>query len=283
MPDEVPEPEVVLDEVEAETPPVYPAWHSQHGTNTPLISAPASPSLSLHSFIMSPLSPFSPVRHQFPASPELHRTSTTTADHEGPDDDDVPEEDRDILIQRLNDLASRLAGGELHGKNVESMHAQVDGLEKLVDDGLKGRTLRPRDSRSSLDSRPDHRGSFSRPLSPIWPRVHFADLPPTASHILVASSRDATEEAVVMDELEEKGEDESTPKDEPKGVPETEPKETLEGRSKETPKEGSPHVQQLLIETQYLQEALESVVRNLEARQEEQEVTIQSPSSALMG
>lgn len=244
MPDEQPEPEVVLDEVEAETPPTYPTWQPHYGNHTPSISSPASPAMSLHSFIMSPLSPFSPMRRQFSASPELRRPST--AEHEDPqDEDDAPEEDKDILIQRLNDLASRLASGGLHGKEIESMHAQVDGLERMVDDGLKGRTLRPRDStHSSAGSQQEHRGSFSRPLSPIWPRVRF-DLPPSPSLQAAVPSLQTAEEASAIEEEEP-----------------------------EAPREESPHLQQLLDEARGLEGSLEIVLDHLRARQEEQEVII---------
>ncbi|KAK8087031.1 hypothetical protein PG994_002005 [Apiospora phragmitis] len=91
------------------------------------LSPPPSPSMSLHSLGMSPLSP---LRH----SPVLHRPAKPhhpAVDHDS--QQDLSQDSRDVLVQRLSDLVSRLSGdGELLGNGIANLHARVDEMEHIL-------------------------------------------------------------------------------------------------------------------------------------------------------
>ncbi|KAK7748051.1 hypothetical protein SLS53_001303 [Cytospora paraplurivora] len=84
------------------------------------------------------------------ADDELTTTATTTTASSSPTtssgsdsdpDDCVTQDSRDVLVQRLNDLAQRLAGGAdvLRAGDVGALHAQVDDMERLLSRGSRRR------------------------------------------------------------------------------------------------------------------------------------------------
>ncbi|KAI8947396.1 hypothetical protein F4801DRAFT_560834 [Xylaria longipes] len=78
---------------------------------------PDSPSVSPYSLRMSPLSPL------FPQS---------TSEYLDPDHGDN-EDSRDVLVQRLNDLAARLSQQHhVEDENINILHAKVDELENVL-------------------------------------------------------------------------------------------------------------------------------------------------------
>lgn len=118
------------------------------------LSPPASPSLSLSSLGLSPLSP---LRH--PLSPPTLAPSSplypqSESDNPGPDHgdhEDVAQDSRDVLVQRLNDLAARLSRRRHHvqDESIGILHAKVDELEHVLStpDYSSGTTGDPRPSR----------------------------------------------------------------------------------------------------------------------------------------
>ncbi|KAI0479241.1 hypothetical protein GGR56DRAFT_369248 [Xylariaceae sp. FL0804] len=127
------------------------------------LSSPVSPSFSLHSLGMSPYSPV----HRFAApfarlssSPQSHR------DHAG--GEDVTQDSRDILVQRLTDFAARLTQQhQVNGDHVTSLHAMVDDMENTLDAGtypLRQKTNRPDSSESYVaDGRKTSNSSWETP------------------------------------------------------------------------------------------------------------------------
>ncbi|ROW03967.1 hypothetical protein VSDG_00823 [Cytospora chrysosperma] len=60
-------------------------------------------------------------------------------DDDDDDDDDVTQDSRDVLVQRLNDLAGRLgAADKVRGGDVGALHAHVDAMERVLSAGSTG-------------------------------------------------------------------------------------------------------------------------------------------------
>ncbi|KAI1428750.1 hypothetical protein F5Y12DRAFT_629797 [Xylaria sp. FL1777] len=156
-------------------------WDDSDVSSTTHLSPPASPpSISPYSLGMSPLSPS---RRQFspptlaPSSPLYPQSDS---DHPGPDHghhEDVAQDSRDVLVQRMNDLVARL-GQERHVKdgNIHALHAKVDELEKVLytrDHSSKKTRYDDRDG-SNHSWKPPHPANLlpsdmSRPDSPRRP------------------------------------------------------------------------------------------------------------------
>ncbi|KAI0806393.1 hypothetical protein GGR55DRAFT_652472 [Xylaria sp. FL0064] len=123
--------------------PVSYRLHHRDGSDASIhtthLSPPASPSLSPYSLGMSPLSPlrrqFSPPYPLVPSSPLYPQSDS---DHRGLDHEnheDVTQDSKDVLLQRLNDLVSRL-NQERYGvedEDLHALHAKVDELENVLD------------------------------------------------------------------------------------------------------------------------------------------------------
>jgi hypothetical protein len=70
----------------------------------------------------------SPVLHRQMSSP----TSKSSADSSG-SDQDVTQDSKDVLVERLNDLVSRLSSNDaLENGTVSAIHSQVDSIETLM-------------------------------------------------------------------------------------------------------------------------------------------------------
>lgn len=82
--------------------------------------------------------------------------------------DDVTQDSRDVLVQRLTDLAERLSVADVRTGSIETLHRQVDDMERV----LRG------DSRSRSTSRQSSRRRASGPSAS---RPKSLQLPPAAN------------------------------------------------------------------------------------------------------
>ncbi|KAI0440974.1 hypothetical protein F4803DRAFT_443653 [Xylaria telfairii] len=118
--------------------PHYPSRRDEGDTPSPIhLSPPASPPMSLYSLRMSPLSPL------FPPSNSGH------LDPDHGNYDDITQDSRVVLVQRLNDLATRLLSRQHHveDESINVLHAKVDELEDALytqDYSAKRETKTPR-------------------------------------------------------------------------------------------------------------------------------------------
>ena len=106
--------------------------------------------------------------------------------------DDITQDSRDVLVQRLNDLAQRLSGSNVRTENIEALHAQVDAMEKVLSrrhrspgrhhpsssSARRSASLRPGGSRPRslvLPAGGDGRDALGimAPMSPSWLKSHF--------------------------------------------------------------------------------------------------------------
>ncbi|KAI1460889.1 hypothetical protein F4805DRAFT_454336 [Annulohypoxylon moriforme] len=124
-----PAPQTPPESAKAEYSPLSPLHYAP--TTPPQSSPPASPSFSLHSLGMSP---FSPMRRQF--SSPLARSSSplhSSPEVEHSDEEELVQDSKDVLVQRLNDLAAQLSRQDhVKGDDVYGLHAKVDEMEKVL-------------------------------------------------------------------------------------------------------------------------------------------------------
>ncbi|XXG97017.1 Dihydrosphingosine phosphate lyase [Hypoxylon texense] len=169
--------------------------HHDHDAFTPNKSSPSgSPSMSLHSLGMSTLST---MRRQLSApflrspSSSLHLQDTEREEHE-----EIVRDSKDVLVQRLNDLAAQLSQQDyLEEGNVNGLHAKVDEMERVLStrsDSSRRRTQRSRPTSMILQGSTSSRDSFWGPLTPgqIMPSIPNTTLPAMQS-----SSTQTTEES----------------------------------------------------------------------------------------
>lgn len=208
------------------------------------LSPPPSPSMSLHSLGMSPLSP---LRH----SPILHRVVKTRLSSVDRDSEqDLSQDNRDVLVQRLNDLVSRLSGGgELLGDGVTNLHVRVDEMEQILRQSSSPKAQghrRDTSSISSIQGGPPPMSS-GHP-SPVQQIARLSGVPLSD-----------TNSAAVPPRLLQNG--------------------TEEASQKRRSHFGDPsdHARRVLRDAEQLHGALTGVVMNLKARQEEQDVILTAP------
>ncbi|ROW06573.1 hypothetical protein VMCG_04339 [Cytospora schulzeri] len=68
--------------------------------------------------------------------------SSPSSDEDDSSDDDVTQDSRDVLVQRLNDLAQRLSATDVRAGAVGVLHSQVDDMERLLSTAtIRRRTL----------------------------------------------------------------------------------------------------------------------------------------------
>ncbi|PSR90506.1 hypothetical protein BD289DRAFT_430659 [Coniella lustricola] len=109
-------------------------------------------------------------------------------DHSATDDslsdasvDNIAQDSRDVLVQRLNDLADKLSAADVRATSIEALHRQVDNMERIVRGASRSRSA----SRHSASTR---RGSTSlRSASPHRP--HSLYLPPSGTGGVAESPR----------------------------------------------------------------------------------------------
>ncbi|KAI1132213.1 hypothetical protein F5Y10DRAFT_231821 [Nemania abortiva] len=131
--------------------PYHPHRRDDSDASITNLSPPASPSLSLSSLGMSPLSP---LRRQFspptlaPSSPLYPQSESDHLDPDHGDYESITQDSRDVLVQRLNDLATRLSRQQhVEDGSIDVLHAKVDELEIVLsapDYSSKAKTRPPR-------------------------------------------------------------------------------------------------------------------------------------------
>lgn len=138
------------------------------------------------------------------ADDEMASSSATGSDSDVTADD-ITQDSRDVLVQRLNDLAQRLSGANVRTENIEALHAQVDAMEKVLSRRRRSPARHRHNTPSSTSSAAVRRsaslqpgGSRPRslvlppggdgrdalgimaPMSPSWLRSHFQRRPSSA-------------------------------------------------------------------------------------------------------
>lgn len=168
--------------------------HHDHDAATPDKPSPSgSPLLNLHSLGMST---FSTMRRQLsspfsrsPSSP-LHLLDAEQEEHE-----EIVRDSKDVLVQRLNDLAAQLSEQDhLKEDSVNGLHAKVDEMERVLatrNNSSRRRSQRSRPSSLILQSSTSSRDSLWGPPTPgqIMPNIPNIPLP-----TLQSSSTQTTEE-----------------------------------------------------------------------------------------
>ncbi|KAI1153099.1 hypothetical protein F4825DRAFT_416393 [Nemania diffusa] len=122
-----------------QTPPprrAHPELSHPHPHRRDNRSPPASPSMSLSSLEMSPLSP---LRRQFsppslaPSSPLYPQSESDQLGPDRGDHESIAQDSRDALVQRLSDLAVRLSRQQhVEDESIDVLHAKVNELESVL-------------------------------------------------------------------------------------------------------------------------------------------------------
>ncbi|KAL7623880.1 hypothetical protein AAE478_005436 [Parahypoxylon ruwenzoriense] len=220
----------------------HPPWSPRKDAATPKSTPPDSPSLILHSLGMSP---FSPLRRQLSSpfvrsSSSLHPPGTAHSDQE-----EIVRDSKDVLVQRLNDLAAQLNKQDhINEDSVNHLHARVDEMEKVLsvkDHSSNRASRRPRSRPSSLalqNSRSEG-DSFWGSLAPgrIIPNIPNISLPTSQRSPSMQSFKEST------------------------GAP--------EAKAVSEPRMSPAQASRIVTEAQKLCKELEAVVTSLRARQEE--------------
>ncbi|KAI0147840.1 hypothetical protein GGR57DRAFT_476003 [Xylariaceae sp. FL1272] len=203
-------------------------------------SPPTSPSMNAFSLGVSPLSPFR--RHFSPVSARSSSSHQRSDSYRSEAPDDLAQDSRDVLIQRLNDLASKLAQRpHVDDENISAMHARVDEMENaLVTPGyrLSINAHQP----GILAQSPSYDGDES---SSPW------DTPGEANRLL-GSPIKFTSPAGNADQV----------------IPDT---TKANAKPTKTSKMSVAQAQRIVAEAQDLQKGLETILTNLRTRQQETE------------
>lgn len=218
--------------------------------------------------------------------------------------DDVTQDSRDVLVQRLTDLAARLSSGDAHVRTagIEALHRQVDEMERVLTRGAgassrRGSSLmRPRSLQlpagGSADSGSGDAGmgrdalGIMAPMSPSWLMTHFQR---RQSMHLETQTAEVVEEPPEKEEigdpvealrLETLGE-ERTPKEEPlhpMETPQVQPPRPFMNRlasldsSTTAPRISSQVAEDAIKEAEKLCAEMATVITSLQTRREESDV-----------
>lgn len=269
------------------------------------------------------ISPLSPLRPQFSGSVSPSPNAAHRGSHYQPDDtnhdtvglagqpkievdgveaddemvsdsdlsaDDITQDSRDVLVQRLNDLAQRLSGANVRTENIEALHAQVDAMEKVLSrrNRSPGRHTSSSSARRSASLQPggsrprslvlpgggDGRDALGimAPMSPSWLRSHFQRRPSTHG--------DRPDET---SELHKAG---------PVPMPIPSPQRHYQPGSEQlqptgasltgsSPKISSEMADSIVLEAENLCAEMSTVIESLQKRREESDVTFPSDSLEL--
>ncbi|KAI0449598.1 hypothetical protein F5B21DRAFT_508980 [Xylaria acuta] len=216
--------------------PHHPYRRDDSDTASPThLSPPASPSMSLYSLRMSPLSPLFP------------QSNSDYLDPDHVDHEDIAQDSRDVLVQRLNDLAARLSQqNHVEGESINVLHAKVDELESVlyIPDYSSERGARPSGPSPLSQADDDQDGSN---LS--WEPPHPGSLLPSDVSSLASPTRLSPSAKTGVDH---------------------------QGRAKAKSRASKMTVAQaekVVAEAQDLHKSLEVVISNLRDRQEETEAS----------
>ncbi|KAI1766559.1 hypothetical protein GGR53DRAFT_200560 [Hypoxylon sp. FL1150] len=236
-----PAPQTPIGNANAEHHPWLPRHdHDAATPNKPSPSPSGSPSLILHSLGMST---FSTMRRQLsspftrsPSSP-LHLVDAEQEEHE-----EIVRDSKDVLVQRLNDLAAQLSEQDhLKEDSVNGLHAKVDEMERVLsarNNSSRRRSQRARPSSLVLQSSASSHDSLWGMGTPgqIMPNIPSTPLP-----TLRSSSTQTTD----------------------RPVPNASRSKAANGSLSST------EANRVVEMAQNLSKELESVITNLRARQEE--------------
>lgn len=78
--------------------------------------------------------------------------------------DDVTQDSRDVLVQRLTDLADKLSEGNVRTSSIEALHKQVDEMERVLRGASRARSLSRHSRASSRRAQSLRPGSRPRSL-----------------------------------------------------------------------------------------------------------------------
>ncbi|KAI0601890.1 hypothetical protein F4775DRAFT_359331 [Biscogniauxia sp. FL1348] len=215
--------------------------HRRYDVATSNSSPSISPSPSLSFLRMHPLgmSPFSPLSRQF-SSPFAAATSPPrSVSEELSPEEGLTQDSKDVLIQRLNDLAARLNHQDLMTEgNVLSLHSKVDEMESLLATHyhpLKSKSPKHRPSSSALGS---SRSEVVSPRRPLTPSQVTPDKPPHMQPPSAVKTNGGN-------------------------------REDKQAKPEPAPKMSPAEAERVVAEAQLLHKGLEEVIANLRARQEE--------------
>jgi hypothetical protein len=212
------------------------SFHGQDENTMPRLSPPASPSFSLHFLGMSP---YSPSRRRSSAPP-AKSSSSAEADVIFDGQSDFAHENRDFLVQRLNDLAAKLSQDDyVREKDVDSLLAKVDDMERTLETQGHGPDSRSLSRSMPADSISD--SARSRPRTPIQRMSNSLDESPFLQGLFLDRAKGSAE-----------------PPNEP--------------TRKDGPSMSAADAERIVAEAQGLCQGLESVIASLRARQEESDV-----------
>ncbi|KAK5629436.1 hypothetical protein RRF57_005151 [Xylaria bambusicola] len=212
--------------------------------STTHLSPPSSPYMSPYSLRMSPLSPF---RRQFrapslaPSSPLYPQSDSyhPSPDHENYED--TTQDSKDVLVQRLNGLVTRVSQGHVEDESIYTLHSKLDELESVLQ-------LRDKSSNSRYD------GQYQSNLS--WEPPHPNTLLPSDASSLASPPRSSPSAKARVDHQASKKEEEEGSR-----------------ASKMTRKQA----EKIAAEAQDLHNGLEIFLSNLHDRQEETEASLAFP------
>ncbi|KAI1083937.1 hypothetical protein F5B20DRAFT_359417 [Whalleya microplaca] len=239
-----PEPHSSLGSPAPQTPPGKArAEHDHYDGATPRTTPPASPSFSLHSLGISPLSPLRRLSPS-PLARSASRAASPFSDAEPSEqEDDIIEDSRDVLVQRLRDLEAALRKRRnLQEENLNQLHRKMSEMENAMtaaDRQPKPRSQRSRPASFALDSRGE-RESFRDPSTPSPLRSAFPNMPSSAQSSSLSKASEAARN------IERKG-------------------------SAKGPKMSAAQAERVVEESQKLCKEMEEVITNLRLRREETE------------
>lgn len=217
------------------------------------------------------------------ADDELASSATGSGSDSDISADDITQDSRDVLVQRLNDLAHRLSGANVRTESIEALHAQVDAMEKVLSrrgHRSPGRLRRTPSSSSARRSTSLQPGGSSRPrslvlpaggdgrdalgimapMSPSWLRSHFQRRPSTHGH-----RPDETSEL-----------HKAVPVPMPVPVPSAQQLQPAEATAtfSSSPKISSEMADSIVLEAENLCAEMSTVIESLQKRREESDVNL---------
>jgi len=170
---------------------------------------------------------------------------------------DLAQDSRDVLAERLTDLAQRLARGDgpAGAGGISALHAKVDEMERVL-----RTTPRSRPVSSAFDGTPGEGGGlWASPVSPTWMlKKRLSDMTDSVQNLELASS---------TADRETPGPDPVDGADAPGEAAEPGPEPAARPPFKS--KVSSDVVEKMVTEAELLCQELSSVVKSLQDRREE--------------
>jgi hypothetical protein len=188
--------------------------------------------------------------HAQVAQPVEGNASDEEETSEGRDAVEGVQDSKDVLVERLNDLASRLSDGRhFDGRDINALHAQVDEMERVLT--VKRRALDRRKAHRRFDSYGSHRSKddpfwAAGPVTPGWLLSQMSDL---SQHSLTTSAP------------------------EPETATSAKNIETQSNPDAAVARTGPFRADKVLVEAENLREGLSAAVASLQVRRQESEAS----------